>query len=1123
MASQFKNIQLKRGTKEDFSNLNPKLMAGEPAFALDSNQLKIGNGINRWNDLPSFTASRIESSTVSLPAIQGNTSYTARIAIDSINAQNEYAVICVPDSAIPDYVDIRYAYVSNNNEISVVFTNIDHSSVDGNASSNYSAASNVKVHLLVFLVSEFSVTTTTTTTPDPIIDDAMSFGYNEFGQLSLKDKINRLEPTLIFDNNRKWTSFDLGGYHTLAIDKEQNLHSVGYNYYGQLGLENNGVGTNRTSFEQISNVYFSDNTIYASGHPKTFSKISAGSHHSLAISSGLLFSCGDGSYGATGLGNTLSKNKFTLVGEQYDFFDLQRLTSSGINVIDNIFTLNDSEDNDKFIANNGVYIISGIQPNEAITFINDHTDNPNIVSYSGGTLEQSHNGNNYYSDYLLIDVSGDYGYGSLYSMSNGYLSNGTNLIHYKNPNTGWSSVSAGHHHSIGVKDGDLYAWGHNVYGQVGDGDNRDVLRPKKINDTQTWVNVSAGNNHSLAIDSSGNVYCFGDNQYGQLGLGSQSHYRTPTLLQFDFSQIQDDNFTILPSGSNASVVNDLYVFNSSENSEYNPLERFVLSSGQYVISGVPPEHPIAVLNLGKENDITYTGTTSAGCLDLNETTADGRYEFYYGNIYINVLGDFNMVSTYSLNKGYMGGKNIFFYEKPSYKVVNISAGANHTLLRTDTKQALTFGRNHKGQLGTGDLINRSVPYRLSENNIDEISAGTNHSLLRDSQNYIWSFGDNDNGQLGLGDKIIRKIPTQMQSDTFWRRVHAGGDHSIASVLSYYPNIPINFQVFNSDTSNLVGNRQLIITWDHPTALDEAVTHYIVEHSIDNGLNWVVFDNNALSGNFSGANPRTQNLSYILDGLDNNKTYLVRIAPVNSVGVGYYASSSQGVSPKEAIDDDFNLVALYSHMDEGNVDDLSNNSWPFVSGFLTNIDNEGTRYLDGEFSEALRLYRWDSFGYRTNISLDAEYTVEFFFNPRGGTDSQEARIVELKNNTESFLKIIYDGDELSGYRLQAIRSNGQNVFPNNIIFDPDRFAHIAIVRTSGDPIDPQSIEVMQLFLDGTLVGSGRDLNTYDITDVVFGSGNDYAYDYEIDEFRISSGVRYVNDFTVTTKPFGIGLS
>ena len=44
-------IQLRRGTEAEWDSKNPVLVKGEPAYSVDVNKLKIGDGIHTWREL----------------------------------------------------------------------------------------------------------------------------------------------------------------------------------------------------------------------------------------------------------------------------------------------------------------------------------------------------------------------------------------------------------------------------------------------------------------------------------------------------------------------------------------------------------------------------------------------------------------------------------------------------------------------------------------------------------------------------------------------------------------------------------------------------------------------------------------------------------------------------------------------------------------------------------------------------------------------------------------------------------------------------------------------------------------------------------------------------------------
>lgn len=74
-------------------------------------------------------------------------------------------------------------------------------------------------------------------------------------------------------------------------------------------------------------------------------------------------------------------------------------------------------------------------------------------------------------------------------------------------------------------DRELYMWGDNEYGQLGNGSNEDSDTPMKIMDDV--VQVSLGENHSAAITSDGSLYMWGNNELGQLGDGSYESSTVP--------------------------------------------------------------------------------------------------------------------------------------------------------------------------------------------------------------------------------------------------------------------------------------------------------------------------------------------------------------------------------------------------------------------------------------------------------------------------------------------------------------------------------------------------------------------------------------------------------------------
>ncbi|XP_027327262.2 RCC1 and BTB domain-containing protein 1 isoform X4 [Anas platyrhynchos] len=92
-------------------------------------------------------------------------------------------------------------------------------------------------------------------------------------------------------------------------------------------------------------------------------------------------------------------------------------------------------------------------------------------------------------------------------------------------------VACGSHHSMALSaDGDLYAWGYNNCGQVGSGSTANQPTPRRVSNClqgKMVVSIACGQTSSMAIVNNGEVYGWGYNGNGQLGLGNNGNQLTP--------------------------------------------------------------------------------------------------------------------------------------------------------------------------------------------------------------------------------------------------------------------------------------------------------------------------------------------------------------------------------------------------------------------------------------------------------------------------------------------------------------------------------------------------------------------------------------------------------------------
>ena len=92
-------------------------------------------------------------------------------------------------------------------------------------------------------------------------------------------------------------------------------------------------------------------------------------------------------------------------------------------------------------------------------------------------------------------------------------------------------MSAGSNHCLAIdNEGNLWSWGRNFRGQLGDGTTTDRLKAKKVIEGVKFKQVYARASSSLALDSNGNLWSWGYNEEGQLGDGTTTERHTPVQI-----------------------------------------------------------------------------------------------------------------------------------------------------------------------------------------------------------------------------------------------------------------------------------------------------------------------------------------------------------------------------------------------------------------------------------------------------------------------------------------------------------------------------------------------------------------------------------------------------------------
>lgn len=244
------------------------------------------------------------------------------------------------------------------------------------------------------------------------------------------------------------------------------------------------------------------------------------------------------------------------------------------------------------------------------------------------------------------------------------------------------TLSAGGAFNLALAEtGEIWAWGENVYGQLGNGSSISRAVPQLVGGLGNIRHIAAGYFHALAADDSGQLWGWGDNSRGQLTASEKAFYEQPQLLRsaLDLKGLSAGRTHSLALGSDGAVLFWGAANYSTMLAPTAPSQWMALT-----VSGIPPAKAVAA---GGSHSVVLSEDGSVWTWGLN----------HVGQLGLSSPDDS------ALPRQVPGLSNI----------VSIAAGGLSTFALSEDGALYSWGDNSHGQLGMGEAFDLVTPVAVT--------------------------------------------------------------------------------------------------------------------------------------------------------------------------------------------------------------------------------------------------------------------------------------------------------------------------------------------------------------------------------------------------------------------------
>lgn len=378
------------------------------------------------------------------------------------------------------------------------------------------------------------------------------------------------------------------------------------------------------------------------------------------------------------------------------------------------------------------------------------------------------------------------------------------------PLSGIIEISSGEEHSLALAgDGTVYAWGDNFYGQLGDGtrESRDYAAPiRNYTGAEKIAKVTAAEGYNLLEDEAGVRWTFGKSDDIE-GIAYPKHlWMAEPLAEEEIAE------TFPPVGI-------------KEIARYSHLGLAVGTDGSvwqkgtytYTLQEEDPEYypPGMYFMYVYIHDSDWTRTEGlSGTIEIPKTPALTIAASAFNNSQSLAVVNGFLMSAGDNNWGQLGdGTNTassfpeFVVDYQDYQmddVKKVSSGYGFNLILTEDGRVWSVGCADNGKLGIGETehTNKVYPVRGKNGNgflrdFVDISAGYKHGIAVKKDGSLWAWGHNSVGQLGDDSKVSTNVPVRVKG--------ANGEDWMKNVVSAYANASTSMALKSDGSVYMWGN------------------------------------------------------------------------------------------------------------------------------------------------------------------------------------------------------------------------------------------------------------------------------------------------------------------------------